>query len=107
MTEKVGQAEVLAAADQLQELMENAVANVQRYASSSDDLHAMGHLTGQAGTTNVLTAGEIQDACNKVTTRWGLAIDALRQSANQFENTDIENASRIAAVSGGGGLAHT
>ncbi|MDG4667959.1 hypothetical protein [Mycobacterium sp. 236(2023)] len=102
MTEKVGKAEVLGAADQLQELMENTVNQIQRYAHSGDDLHAMGHLTGQAGTTNVLTTGEIQDAVNKVTSRWQLAIDALRQSVHGFDNTDMDNASQIAAVAGGG-----
>jgi hypothetical protein len=67
-------------------------------------------LTGSAGTTNVVTGSEIQEAISKITARWTTAIDMLRQSVGSFDNTDVESASSIAQVASGmgdGGLRFT
>jgi len=73
------------------------------YGHHTEDLQAAGQFTGQAGGTNVVTAGEIQDAINKITSRWTTAIDMLRQSVGHFDSADVDNASSIASVAGGMG----
>jgi hypothetical protein len=103
MSDKVAKPEVMAAADSLEDLLHQTVTNLQRYGHSSEDLQGTGMFTGSAGSTNVLTAGEIQDAINKITTRWTTAIDLLRRSVGDYDSTDVQSASDIAAVASGMG----
>ena len=110
MADVVGKQEVLQAADSLEDLLHQTTTHLSAYGHHTENPQAAGQFTGQAGGTNVLTAGEIQDAINKITARWTTAIDMLRQSVGHFEGTDVENASSIASVAsgmGGGGLQWT
>lgn len=99
----VGKQEVLQAAGSLEDLLHQTTTHLSSYGNHTEDLQAAGQFTGQAGGTNVLTAGEIQEAINKITARWTTAIDMLRQSVGQFDSTDAESASSIASVAGGMG----
>jgi hypothetical protein len=109
MADVVGKQEVLQAADSLEDLLHQTVTHLQAYGNHTEDLHASQMLTGSAGTTNVVTGQEIQEAITKITTRWTTAIDMLRQSVGSFDSTDIESASNIAQVASGmgGGLRFT
>jgi hypothetical protein len=109
-TDVVGKQEVLTAADSLEDLLHQTTTHLSAYGNHTEDLHASGMLTGSAGTTNVVTGSEIQEAISKITARWTTAIDMLRQSVGSFDNTDIESASSIAQVASGmgdGGLRFT
>ena len=97
----VGQSQVLATADTLDDLKFQAIDVLQRYYNHSMELQASGALDGGAGRTNVVTAEEIQQAQLKVQMRWDQLIQALRNSAPQFGDIDAQNASHIASVAGG------
>jgi hypothetical protein len=106
----VGKQEVLQAAGSLEDLLHQTTTHLSAYGHHTEDLQAAGQFTGQAGGTNVITAGEIQEAINKITARWTTAIDMLRNSVGHFDSTDVDNASSIASVAGGmggGGLQWT
>jgi hypothetical protein len=99
----VGKQEILQAANSLEDLLHQTTSHLSAYGHHTEDLQAGGQFTGQAGGTNVITAGEIQDAINKITARWTTAIDMLRQSVGHFDSTDADSASSIASVAGGMG----
>ena len=106
----VGKAEVLQAADSLEDLLNQTTSHLATYANHTNDLHASGMLTGAMGTANVNTGTEVHDAIAKITARWTTAIDMLRNSVGSFDSTDVENASHITQVAGnmgGGGLQWT
>jgi len=97
----VGQSQVLATADTLDDLKHQVIDTLNQYYNLSTELQAGGSLDGGAGRTNVVTAEEIQNAQMKVQQRWGMVIDALRQTAPSMGDTDAQSASHIASVAGG------
>jgi uncharacterized protein YukE len=97
----VGQGQIQATADTLEDLKEQVISTLNAYYNDSTDLQASGGLQGQAGTTNVVTAEEIQNAQMKVQQRFGMVIDALRQTSVALPETDAQNGQEIGAVVSG------
>ena len=100
-TNIVGQSQILALCDTLDDRKNYLIDVLGRYYQHSMDLQAAGHLDGGAGRTNVVTAEEIKAAQMKIQMRWDTLIQALRGSVPQFEQTDAHSASHIASVAGG------
>jgi hypothetical protein len=100
-TNIVGQSQVMETADYLEDLRQQAIDTLNRYYQHSVELQAGGMLDGGAGRTNVVTAEEIQAAQMKIHARWELVIQALRGTSANAGEVDVQNASNIAAVSGG------
>jgi uncharacterized protein YukE len=95
---RVGPGELHAAANQLEDLMHQAIDTLNRYYQHSQDLLGQGGLTGAAGSTNIVTAEDIQQAAMKLQNRWGNVISTLRSSTQGYSETDSHNAQHIASV---------
>ncbi|BBZ15022.1 hypothetical protein [Mycobacterium branderi] len=93
----VGQNTLLQTANNLEDLMHQAVDVLNRYYNHSTELQS-GGLEGGAGQTNVVTAEEIQHAQMKIQTRWGHVIDLVRSNTHNYGQQDEHNAASIAAV---------
>jgi hypothetical protein len=96
----IGQSTLLTTANTLDDLKHQAVDVLNRYYNHSQDLNAQGGLNGSAGTTNVVTAEEIQHAQLKIQTRWEQVIQLLRGNTAGYGDHDHQNASSIASVPG-------
>ena len=99
-TNRVGHEKMLTTANSLDELKQRACAVLDRYLHHSQDLQASQMLTGDAGSTNVVTAEEVQAAQMKIQTQWGHLIDMLRSNTHGYIQADQHNASQIGAIAG-------
>jgi hypothetical protein len=98
---RVGHEEILAAANQLDELKHRAIDVLNRYLHLSQDLQASQMLTGDAGATNVVTAEEVQRPQMHIQNQWDQLINALRTNTFGYMSQDTQNSSHIASVAGG------
>jgi hypothetical protein len=97
----LGQSAVLQTANTLDDLKHQAIDVLNRYYQHSQDLQAQGGLNGSAGTTNVVTAEEIQHAQMKIQNRWDQVIQLVRNAVASGADQDHQNAQHIAQVAGG------
>jgi hypothetical protein len=98
---KVAQSAVMQTANTLDDLKHQAVDVLNRYYQHAQDLQAQQGLNGTAGTTNVVTAEEIQHAQMKIQTRWEQVIQLIRSNVHGYADRDHQNASHIGSVAGG------
>jgi WXG100 family type VII secretion target len=87
------------AANQLEQLCEQANATLQNYLNSAHDIHSSQGWFGLAASTNITTTEEIHNAQMKLTTQWGELINTLRQAADSYEHQESASQSAIAGVS--------
>ena len=86
------------AAQQLENLCDQANATLQSYLNAAHDVHSAQGWFGLAAATNVTTTEEIHNAQMKLTTQWGELINTLRQAANHYEHQEQASQSNIASV---------
>jgi hypothetical protein len=101
MDYKVGQSATMQTANTLDDLKHQAIDVLSRYYQNAQDLQGQGGLNGTAGTTNVVTAEEIQHAQMKIQTRWEQVIQLIRSNVAGYGDRDHQNASHISSVAGG------
>ncbi|WP_375489203.1 WXG100 family type VII secretion target [uncultured Mycobacterium sp.] len=96
----VGHPQLVAFADQMDELSQRVQDVLQQYLNHSMELHSGGGLTGAAGTANIQTTQDVHDAQARIQARFQQLNDLVRQNAHGYANTDHNNQQTIAAVPG-------
>lgn len=86
------------AAQQLEQLRDQANATLQNYLNAAHDVHSSQGWYGLAASTNINTTEEIHNAQMKLTTQWGELINTLRQAADNYEHQEQSSQSTIAGV---------
>ncbi len=86
------------AANQLEQLRDQANATLQNYVTAAHDVHSSQGWFGLAASTNITTTEEINNAQMKITTQWGELITALRQAADRYDEQEQVSQSNISGV---------
>jgi len=86
------------AANQLEQLRDQANGTLQNYVTAAHDVHSSQGWFGQAASTNITTTEEVNNAQMKITTQWGELINALRQSADNYEQQEQLSQSSISGI---------
>lgn len=88
-----------ALAARMDDLSHQARDVLSRYLDHSHNMQA--HLTGDAGDTNILTAGEIHDAQDRIQAHFQNVTEILRGNTTAYVSQDQDAAQGIAGVAGG------
>jgi WXG100 family type VII secretion target len=72
---------------------------LSRYLDHTHQMQA--HFTGQGGTANLVTAGEIHDAQARIQAKYRMVTEVLRGNTQSYVAQDQDAAQGISAVAGG------
>jgi WXG100 family type VII secretion target len=97
---KVTPEQMIAAANSLDALKDQANGILQNYLNASYNVHGGGSWWGPTAGANTNTAEEIHSAQTKITTRWDNLIQVLRTEAGRYGDTEHQSAATVAGVAG-------